>query len=267
MDIYKELLYPLCDFLISVRLSRLGKGINRSFGIPISDFENFLDTTFENTPERRDQKWRLLKDELEGLADDRDPSGNVCLLRIESSDVLRALSTGKPPQDDVIRLRYSREALIDYVKKSKAGDNALAEADNLNILSAIPSMIDGRIIWEFNGIKMHIKGRNGKNIRGRACLLLYGQQAEIGDEFLSLSDFAERNLAFSDYAQYVPGDAMSVDVLARILDPAEWGVDSEAVTTSVVNALKGLNKRAKEEFHIDFAVFLISGDKVTITNS
>jgi hypothetical protein len=247
LDIYKELTYPLCQFLVDKRLSRSGKGRNNAIDIPIAEFEAMLGATFVNVPEHKAKKWELLKNELMLLADERDASGQNSLITIESADVLDALASEEGRTTaQVLRLRYSRVAMEDYVKYLKDGDEKIS--GNRNGLIAWPPIEKGKgLLWIFGDYgRIHIKPRGKASVRVRLCRLLYGMSIMADGEPTSI-----QSNEFDDYTEYQPGCAVSTDLLAKIMFPDEWQTGRlahEDIIKTVEDAIIGLNERTREVF-------------------
>ncbi len=247
-DIYKDLTYPLLDFLIDRRLDTDSKGRYKPVDIEVEELGRFLDSTFYNVPERLEIKWQLLQKELEDIAQDIDPAGNKCLLKIETPDKLVMLANGDT-DGGIIRLRYSREDLEEYKKYLKRGDMLAAQRDYL-VLGAVPEVIEGRVMWGYGDDKIHIKGRAEKNYASRLCLLLYGKPAKIdGGRDMTIKEFAAVDQDELGYDDYEPGKSIDIGYLTKILIPDLSNSEIAGSRQKIRTAIEGLNKAFKKRWH------------------
>lgn len=267
-DLYKELTYPLCHFLIERRLQRQGKGRFYPVDVPLTDIEGFLDHVFSGSSERLAHKWELLKNELEALADECDPSGNNCLLKIESPGVLQTLSENRTSTENVLRLRYSREAIEEYVRYLERGDRQIDEQRG-GIKASLPTIDVRSVLWTHKGRTMRIRSRGDKNVSINLCLLLYGMGQLINGvlQTATIREYEPTGFEAEAVSNYRIGDAVHIELLAQMLFPDEWVDETrrQGLRKKIDSAFRGLNKRAKQKFGINFDVFELSPGEVKVS--
>jgi len=260
-DIYKDLTYPLLDFLIDRRLDKDAKGRYAPVLIKAIEFERFLDNTFSNVPSRLGQKWTLLKLEFEHLTEEKDPSGYKCLIKLENPNVLEELITDGVADQRTMKLRYSRKDIEDYKDYLLAGDEAAA-LRNRTALGAIPIIIDGHVWWGFTEKdRIKIRNRADKNYATRILLWLYGKKAPLdsGAE-KTIQEFAKDGNEVREYESYRPGSSIDLDFLGKMLSEDQ----EEFPRKSIRAAITGLNKSYKKQWGKE--PFMVHNNQVKIAD-
>lgn len=263
LDIYKSLIYQICDFLIRKRQSFNDGLINRPIRFQLRDMEDILeyirptreDEEVENFDERK-YKLEKLKQELVNLSEDSITEGSPTIITILNPEILEDFS-GNFDTNQEIKIKCSTEGLQAYKEKLKEL-TANMEIDGIDFsLTVAP---DGkRCVVHFGNKQMNItKGKNIFPLKLNIAMLLFGKKIKViegvnneeisirtFDQLLNRSEFpTEIQIRSSDYS---PGHALAIESLRRVLDYAKdsvsFGARENVINRrSVIEAISDIEK-------------------------
>lgn len=244
IDVDKTLLFQLCKFLSKKAWER--KGMRRPVSIPLGDFAVLFNYSRKKT---LDESWIELREEIVGLAEDKEPDNRQQpLLCLDSAT--ETLLEKFPLVDPTKRLilKYDREQIdryADILQKrdlNRAGEYA---AEGLNHVIKNDSLV-----VRLADKSMSIRGASTTN--AGCFLLLTGEEATNDNmQKISIRGYAIKS-AESDMEpphDYTPGVKVSTRLLAKILFENAWeeqgATGRSALIRKIRDALKSLDRRAE----------------------
>jgi hypothetical protein len=256
IDIYKEPIYRLCDFLLQKKLTREGRGLDRPFSFRINELADFLEQDSNN-----EEKMKALKTELHGLSTDtvmtKDGKQNVIeILNFETLEFFIENFKNNVP----VSIRCTSENLEMYQKELKKRTDALKR--KYGAVSVVAIANSGvSISWGEKTMETHRRGLGLLPIAPYLILLLAGENVRLPRKTVSINSFCGKyNIGEAGY-NYKRGEPVDINLLQKILtfirDGNDWEHETLIKRKAITDALNDQNKKSRMEKYFETDIFLV----------
>ncbi len=254
IDVYKDSVYKLCDFLIKRRQSVTGIGITAPLHIPLREMEVLFEYINVDTAEEKIQK---IKSAIELLKDNSVQDGAPTAIVIKNPDILTDFSSSFQDNRSII-IGCSTEGLEAFQKKLRA----LTQKMEIDGVGFSLKEMDGnqiRISFGDRGLTITRGNRGDFPLKLNIVLLLFGRQITVlatNNERIGIRSFTRElfDRIGERSSDYRHGNFISIKALVLILSYARdhvsfTGHAQDAVITrkAVVTALKALEEDTTRE--------------------
>lgn len=254
IDVYKEPIYRLCDFLLQKKYSTEGRGLNRPFSFRVNELANI----FEHSG-NEEEEMRKIKTELYGLSTETimTESGKQNVIEILNFETLELFLENFRNNVEV-RIRCTSENLEMYQKELRKRTDALKR--KFGAVSVVPITNDGvSISWGEKTMETHRRSLRLLPVAPYLILLLAGENVKFQRRRISIKSFSQKyNTGYDDYKR---GDPVDINFLQKILTYIRYGSDWESETLikrkAILDSLNGLNKKSRLEENFETDIFSV----------
>ena len=256
IDVYKQPMYKLCDFLMIKRTSREGRGLMTTISFPLVEFN----ALFDYIEGSNEEKINEIKSILVVLDDDTViiDGAEQKIITILNPDILNSFLESYQ-NNELLKIRYTSENVEAYQSKLRKRTEAL-ERKLGGIL--VETTSSGGALISVGAKVMETRPKNSAEPVGpHIILLLAGNIIPLSSGPISIKSYSLENDGF--YDDYERGDSVEIEYLQRILsfikDPGRISVVEKR---SITDSIRAINTKSSSEENFGADIFITEGNSV-----
>ncbi|MFA4975344.1 MAG: hypothetical protein WC839_01855 [Candidatus Paceibacterota bacterium] len=257
IDIYKEPIYRLCDFLLQKKYSTEGRGLNRPFSFRVNELANI----FEHSG-NEEEEMKKIKTELYGLSTETimTENGKQNVIEILNFETLELFLENFRNNVEV-RIGCTSKNLEIYQKELRKRTEALKR--KLGAVSVV-AITNGGASISIGEKTMETYRRSLRllPIAPYLILLLAGESIRLPRRLISIDSFCKKY--HTGDADYKRGDPVDINFLQKILTYIRYGSGWESETLikrkAILDSLNGLNTKSRLEENFETDIFSVENN-------
>ncbi|MFZ3011420.1 MAG: hypothetical protein WA060_00240 [Minisyncoccia bacterium] len=259
IDIYKEPIYRLCDFLLQKKYSAEGRGLNRPLSFRINELANI----FEHSG-NEEEEMKKIKTELYGLSTETiiTESGKQNVIEILNFETLELFLENFRNNVEV-RIGCTSKNLEIYQKELRKRTEALKR--KLGAVSVVAITNGGvSISVGEKTMETHRRSLSRLPIAPYLILLLAGENIRLPRKIVSIDSFCKKYDIGEADSNYKRGDSVDINLLQKILTYTrygnDWGNQTLITRKAILDSLNGVNKKSRLEENFETDIFSVENN-------